>query len=57
MIALPLSAGFSTDEVAAYLQKRREEIADLRPPDPVTRVWIGARLKELRKDADAASTT
>jgi hypothetical protein len=56
MIASPVAAGYTVAEIAEMLQKRREEIADLRPPDPVTRDWVGARLRELRKDADASPT-
>lgn len=55
-IALPISLGYSNQEVAELLETKRTTTENLSalglPRGPVTENWVAARLRELRRDAE-----
>lgn len=55
-IVMRVTAGYSYDEIAELLDDHRDNIRYLElPKGPVTKTWIAARIRELRKEIEETS--
>ena len=56
-VALRLMAGYSYEEIAEQLDAERPELKHLPLPKTVTKGWVSARFRELRREAEQVSET
>lgn len=49
-IGLRLTAGWSFEEIADAIQDARPKMADIELPEKVTKAWVMARWRELRRE-------
>ncbi len=54
-VVLRLMAGFNYEEIADELERTRPELKNLPLPERVTKGWVSARFRELRREADSIS--
>ena len=52
-VGLRLTAGFSYDEIAEALDTQRPELRHLPLPPKVTKSWVSARFREVRREIQA----
>lgn len=56
-IGFRLTAGYSLDEIAEILDRERPELRHLPLPARVTKSWVAVRVRELRQEMRAATTS
>ena len=51
-VGFPLTAGYSYEEIAQYLTDKRPEFRHLELPQKVTKGWVQARFREVRREIE-----
>ena len=51
------AAGFNLDEIAVVLDRRRPELRHLELPERVTKAWLAARMRDVRREIEAMNGT
>jgi hypothetical protein len=54
-VVFHLEAGYSFDEIAVILDRERPELRHVELPQRVTKSWVQARLRDVRREIAAAS--
>ena len=49
------AAGFSLDEIAPTLDRERPELHHLQLPPKVTKAWLAARMRDVRREIEATT--
>ena len=54
-VGLRLMAGYNYEEIAEQLDEARPELKNLPLPKQITKGWVSARFRELRREAEEVS--